>query len=376
MPETPDNATPPPRANPDLVGHESAETALRRLFQSGRMPHAVLITGPRGIGKATLAYRFARFVLAHGAHGGEAGGLAEDDGTLGIPAETGVFRRVASGGHADLLAVERAYDPRRRRLRSEIVAEETREIAAFLRLTPAEGGWRVVIVDGADAMNRSAANALLKILEEPPRRTLLLLVAHNPRRLLPTIRSRCRRFPMAPLPPSVVSRLLATYRPDMAQAQSAALVALADGSIGRALELAEAGGVDLYHAILALLSRDQGIDPVALHNLADRLARGEADGAYRAAEELLARLLGEIAIGAAGAAEADATADSRPRQAADDVPRRLGARAPAARWVELREQVAASFARGDALNLDRKQTILGAFFAIERLARNDTHLLP
>ncbi len=264
MAETSENGAPPPRANPELVGHENAEAALRRLFQSGRMPHAVLMTGPRGIGKATLAYRFARFVLAHGANGGEIMGLAEDEGALAVSVASGAFRRVASGGHADLLSVERAYDPRRRRLRSEIVVDETREIAAFLRLTAGEGGWRVVIVDGADAMNRSAANALLKILEEPPRRALLLLVAHNPGRLLPTILSRCRRFPMTPLPPSTVARLLETYRPDLPQAQSAPLVALAEGSIGRALELAEAGGVDLYRAILALLSREPGVDPVGV----------------------------------------------------------------------------------------------------------------
>jgi DNA polymerase-3 subunit delta' len=369
MPEPPGNGAPPPRANPDLVGHENAEAALRHLFQSGRMPHAVLMTGPRGIGKATLAYRFARFVLTPGAERAGvaeragAAALAEDAGTLAVPAAAGVFRRVASGGHADLLVVERAYDPRRRRLRSEIVAEETREVAAFLRLTAGEGGWRVVIVDGADAMNRSAANALLKILEEPPRRALLLLVAHNPGRLLPTIISRCRRFPMAPLPPPIVARLLETYRPDLPRARSGALVALADGSIGRALELAEADGVNLYQEILALLSREPRVDPVALHALADRLARGEADGAYRAVEELLSQLLGDIAVCAAGGIARLGIA-----REPDIVLRRLAARAPAASWVELREEVAAGFARGEALNLDRKQTILGAFFAIERLA--------
>ena len=144
------------------------------------------------------------FVLLHGTTGIAAGLPPEDNQTLAVPTDCGVFRRVASGGHADLLVVERAYDPRRRRLRSEIVVEETREIAAFLRRTPAEGGWRVVIVDGADEMNRSASNALLKVLEEPPRRALLLLVAHSPGRLLPTIRSRCRRFPVPPLPPPVI----------------------------------------------------------------------------------------------------------------------------------------------------------------------------
>src|SRR5438105_1801754 len=158
-------STPAPRANPDLLGHETAEEALRRLFRSGRMPHGLLLSGPRGIGKATLAFRLARFVLANGAE--QASLLAapanHDGRGLAIPPESGVFRRVASGGHADLLTVERAYDARRKRMRSEIVAEDAREIASFLHLTPAEGGWRVVIVDGADEMNRSAANALLKI---------------------------------------------------------------------------------------------------------------------------------------------------------------------------------------------------------------------
>ncbi|MGD9615785.1 MAG: DNA polymerase III subunit delta' [Alphaproteobacteria bacterium] len=355
---------PPPRANPDLLGHKAAERALRRLFETGRMPHAVLMTGPRGIGKATLAYRLARFVLAHGATGSEGTPAVEDESTLAVPADCGVFRRIASGGHADLLTVERAYDPRRRRLRSEIVVDDAREIAAFLRRTPAEGGWRVVVVDSADEMNRSAANALLKILEEPPRRALLLLVAHSPGRLLPTIRSRCRRFPLQPLPPPIVSRLLDTYRPGLPQAKSTALVALTDGSIGRALELAEAGGVELYHEILALLSREQGVDPAALHALADRVSRGEADSAYRAVEELLSHVLGEIAVQAAGG-----NSGRKPRPEADRVLHRLGAAASAVRWAELRAQVAAIFARGEALNLDRKQTILGAFFAVERIAR-------
>ena len=170
-----------PRENPDLLGHTGAERELRRLAEAGRLPHAILLSGPRGIGKATLAFRFARFLFAIGTAG--------DDG-LAVDPESGVFRRVASGGHADLLTVERTYDPRRRRLRSDILVEDTRAIAGFFRLTSAEEGWRIVIVDGAEEMNRNAANALLKILEEPPRRGLLLLVSHSPGRLLPTVRSR------------------------------------------------------------------------------------------------------------------------------------------------------------------------------------------
>ncbi len=357
------SAVPAPRANPDLLGHEAAELALRRLFEAGRLPHALLLSGPRGIGKGTLAFRLARFVLANGAEEGSllapTGRSGGDGSGLAIPPESGVFRRVAAGGHADLLTVERAYDPRRRRLHSEILVDDTREIAAFLRLTPAEGGWRVVVVDGADEMNRNAANALLKILEEPPRRALLLLVAHSPGRLLPTIRSRCRRFPLAPLPPATVRLLLACYRPDLPEPQADALTALSGGSIGRALELAGVGGVELYQEVLALLSRGAGIDPVALHAFADRVARTEAEDSYRAVEDLVAQLLAQVA---ATAARGEAGFEVAPEGA---VLRRLGMRASAARWAELRDEIGRDFDRTAALNLDRKQTILSTFLAIE-----------
>ena len=360
-PESP--AAPAPRANPELLGHEGAERVLKRLFDSGRLPHALLFCGPRGIGKATLAFRLARFVLAGGAGEGASPALFGDagDDSLAIAEDSGTFRRVASGGHADLLTVERAWDPRRRRLRGEIVVDDTREIAAFLRLTPAEGGWRVVVVDGADEMNRNAANALLKILEEPPRRALLLLVAHSPGRLLPTIRSRCRRFPLAPLANETVGLLLARYRADLAQPQAEALVALAGGSIGRALDLAGVDGVGLYRSMLALAARDGGIDAAQLHAFADRLARNDAEDAYRAAEELIGQLLARLAV--ATARGTDAT------DPAGDALYRLGRRAPAARWAELRDEIGRSFARTDALNLDRKQTILSTFFAIGDAAR-------
>ena len=350
---------PAPRANPDLFGHEATESALRRLLAANRLPHALLLCGPRGIGKATLAFRLARFVLAGGA--AEASSAGAGDGALAIAADSGVFRRVAAGGHADLLTVERGYDPRRRRLRGEIVVDDAREIGGFLRLTAAEGGWRVVIVDSADEMNRSAANALLKTLEEPPQRTLLLLVAHSPGSLLPTIRSRCRRMPLAPLPPATVRRLIAQYRPDLDAAEADALAELSDGSIGRALDLAAAGGVALYRQIVALLSHTGGVDAAAVHAFADRLARGDGEDAYRATADLIGQLLAGFAAAALGRA-GDGASD-------DAALRRLGSRRPAARWAELRDAIAGDFARTDALNLDRKQAILGAFFAIDAAAR-------
>ncbi|HEX3882876.1 MAG TPA: DNA polymerase III subunit delta' [Stellaceae bacterium] len=348
---------PPPRANPELVGHEAAERDLRRLFETGRLPHALLLSGPRGIGKATLAFRLARFVLTP-----QTGGLFGDAPVAGeglwTDPESGVFRRIAAAGHADLLTVERAYDPRRKRMRSEIVVADTREIGIFLHLTPAEGGWRVVIVDGADAMNRNAANALLKILEEPPRRTLLLLVAHSAGRLLPTIRSRCRRFPLAPLAPEIVRDLLARHRPDLAAKDADAIVALAGGSIGAALDLATAGGIELYRAALGLIRPARELDLGALHAFADRLSRPDAEDTYRLVEDLLGQFLARLAV-----------ATARGESLAGDegeAHRRL--HAPASRWAQLRDDLAHRFARADGLNLDRKQAILGAFFAIGEAA--------
>jgi DNA polymerase-3 subunit delta' len=347
-----DIAAPVPRANPELVGHEVAESALRQLVDSGRLPHGLLLSGPRGIGKATLAFRLARYVLWQG---GEDAGLdmfgapAEHSlSGLAVPPDSGVFRRVAAGGHADLLTVERAFDPRRKRLRSEIIVDDVREIGAFLHLTAAEGGWRVVVVDGADAMNRNAANALLKILEEPPRRALLVLVAHGPGKLLPTIRSRCRQIKLAPLATPVARALLARYLPQLDDGEAARIADLAEGSIGRALELAGSGGVELYRTMLGMLTRPK-LDPLELHGFADRLARADGEDSYRALEELLRQHLARQAAGAARAG-------------------RLG---EAARWARVRDDIGEEFARADGLNLDRKQTVLGAFFAVERAASGD-----
>jgi DNA polymerase III subunit delta' len=348
---TAEPSAPPPRANPDLVGHEEAEAILKQNFDSGRLPHALLLTGPRGIGKATLAYRLARYVLSSPAGDGASFDMfgaapAPAQSSLAIPPDSGVFRRVAAGGHADLLTVERAYDPRRKRLRAEIVVDDAREIGSFLHLTAAEGGWRVVIVDGADEMNRNAANSLLKVLEEPPRRALLILVAHSAGKLLPTIRSRCRQVPLAPLPAATVRERLACYCPGLGDAEVDAVTGLAEGSIGRALELIAAGGVELHKTLTAMLTRRGGIDVQALHGFADRLARQDQEEAYRTVADLLFQHLAAQALAAA----------------------RRGTRGEAARLAELRGRIADGFARADGLNLDRKQAIMSAFFAIEQAA--------
>ena len=345
-----------PRENPDLFGHAGVEQELRRLVGSRRLPHAVLLCGPRGIGKATLAFRLARFLLAGAVRAGDEG--------LAIDTKTGVFRRVASGGHADLLTVERAYDPRRRRLRNEILVEDARAIAGFLKLTAAEEGWRIVIVDGAEEMNRNAANAVLKILEEPPRRALLLLVSHSPGRLLPTIRSRCRRLSLAPLPRPLVLQLLERHRPELAPTEAEALTRLAEGSIGRALELADAGGLGLYRSILELLQQIPRLDSAALYAFAEKLARADAEDAYRVGQQLLSQFLARVALQMARGESVGTLISGEA-----EVMEWLGARVAPIHWAALRDRIERDFTTADQLNLDRKQAILGAFFAVEELAR-------
>ena len=350
---------PLPRENPQLLGHAAAEGALLQAYTSGRLPHAWLITGPRGVGKATLAFRFARFLFAEG----EGAALfAAPPASLAVAPEHPVFRRVSSGGLADLLVVERGLDPRRKRRRNEIVVDDTRAIASFLRLTPAEGRWRVVIVDGADTMNNNAANALLKILEEPPKYAVLLLMSDNPGRLLPTIRSRCRRLALKPLADAIVLEALARYRPDLSSGDRAALVGLAEGSIGRALELATAGGLLLHRTLLKLLNGLPNIDGAALHAFADQLSRADGEDGFRMLAELLPGWVARMVANSANQA-------GRAAVAGEGAVPGVVERRSLDRWVEVWEKLSERFTEADELNLDRKQIVLNAFFALQEASR-------
>ncbi len=349
---------PTSRENPDLIGHEAAERELLAAWRSGRLPHGWLIHGPRGIGKATLAFRFARFVLADGA--------GVDPDSIGIDENDPLFRRVASGGHSDLMTLERTYDNDRKRLRSVIVVDDVRAAGRFLSLTAGEGDWRIVIVDAADEMNESAVNALLKMLEEPPTRTLMLLVSHAPGRLPATIRSRCRKLALEPLPEDAVSGLLSRSVPELTDDDALALARLSEGSIGRAIGLAEAEGLSLYRTLLALMQTLPGTDVVALHELADRLAARDAESAYRTAMTLLtwwiARMVG-------GGARGAALSGGEVVPGEQGCVERLLGMAGVEQWMEVWEKVTRLIAQADGINLDRKQVVLGAFHAMERAAR-------
>lgn len=355
-----------PRRNPDLVGHADAERTLLAAWNSGRLPHAWLIGGPPGIGKATLAFRFARFVLTQGAADADGAGLfgaPEPPSSLHTDPADPVFRRVSSAGHADLLTVERQRDEKRDRLKRDIAVDDVRKIAPFLHRTAAEGGWRVAVIDGADRMNASGLNAVLKILEEPPPGALLLLVSDNPGGMLPTIRSRCRKLTLAPLPEGTVVDLLGRYRPDLAEDARPALARLAEGSVGRAIALADAGGLDLYRQMVGLLSGLPRLDIPAAHAFADGLTRKQDDGLFETATELMVWWLARFARSLARGVW---PAEVVPGEAA--LMARLAGARGLDRWVEVWEKVQRLFARAESANLDRKQVVLNALLTLEAAA--------
>lgn len=267
---------PHPRDTTALFGHETAENALLEAYRSGRFAHAWLIGGPPGIGKATLAYRMARFVLAHPDATAPAVRRAT---SLAVAADHPVSRKIAAQGHPDLLVLERGRSDSGA-LRSTIAVDDVRRTVGFFGATAGEGGWRVCLVDAVDDLNAAGANALLKILEDPPARALFLLISHAPGRVLPTIRSRCRRLMLRPLEERALAQALAAAG-QAPEEELAEIAAFADGSVARALSLADAGARAMRRQVGEALEKLPAVDPLALHRVGDALGRGD-DAAYEA----------------------------------------------------------------------------------------------
>lgn len=260
---------PHPRATLALFGHAEAERALLEAYKSGRVPHAWLIGGPPGIGKATLAYRFARFVLAHPDPQAAA---VQNATSLAVDPDNPVAHRIAAQAQGDLLVLERVINEQTGKLYTVIRVDDVRRTVGFFGSTAGEGGWRIAIVDAVDDLQREGANALLKVLEEPPARTLLLLVSHAPGRVLATIRSRCRRLLLRPLDETdvIAAAAAASERSaDDTELQEAARAA--GGSVARALALLDGAALGLRQRVLDLIAQLPNPDPRALHALGDAL---------------------------------------------------------------------------------------------------------
>jgi len=353
-----DTGLPPPAENPDLFGHEAAERAVLEAWSSGRMPHAWLIAGPAGIGKATLAYRIAKFVLCGGEATGEAGLFGAKTApptSLRVDPDAPAARQVATGSHPDLRILRRT-ETKSGTLSNVVRIEDVRGFVDRVRLKPSAGGWRVAIVDEAERMNRNAENALLKVLEEPPKKTLILIVTGNMSAMLPTTRSRCRRLSLGPLADNVVRDLLARSGAVGNPGDVEMLVRLAQGSIGRALALVAAGGPELQRDIDRLLDPLPRVDGEALHAFAGKVSRRSKEGeidAFETATGLMVEWI-ETAIRSAAGAEADAARPGAGWVRAIGVEEAFRRRGAFGRLVRLES----------ALNLDRKQVMLDGVHAL------------
>jgi DNA polymerase-3 subunit delta' len=336
-----DSDVPHPRETFALFGHADAERVLLDSYRTGRMPHAWLLGGPRSIGKATLAYRLARFVLAHPDPGAPAVHAAT---SLAIDRDNPVARRVAGESHSDLLVLERVVGDTGKLNRS-IRVEQVRQTVGFFGSTAGEGGWRIAIVDAIDELQSEGENALLKVLEEPPRRSLLLLVSHAPGRILPTIRSRCRQLLLRPLSPSDVTSAAALAAGGTAD--DPALIeaaAAADGSVERALSLMGGSALAIREKALALLGQLPNPDQQALHALGD-------------------------AMSGVDPAPLETFVDTVNGWLSQRLHRQSGETGQAARVAQAWEQVNAAAREAETYNLERKPLVFGVFRLLAEAAR-------
>ena len=319
-----------PQARTDQIGRESVEASLRATMAEGVLSHGWIIAGPKGAGKATLAYRIARGLLDPKA-------LTSPD-SFDVSPDAQVFKLIAGGAHPDLFVAERVLNEKTSKLQSEITVETVRALTLFLSRTPAFGGYRVAIIDIADDLNRNAANALLKALEEPPANTLLLLLSEAPGRLIATTRSRCRRMDLRPVPDAEITQWLVAS--DAAPATDAAAIAgNAGGRPGYAMRLAAGEGAEaitLAEVFLKNAARNGDIAPVTR-----ALTGKNADAKWEIFRSIVIDRLSDAARNAALGQEASAHLSSKRPDA----------------LLTAWETLSALCVRGEALNLDRGQLI-------------------
>lgn len=348
----------PPRENQNVLGHEQHEQNLLALYNQGNLPHALIFAGQKGIGKSTFAYNLARFLLKQG--GDDAGGLFGDTPpsatSFRIAEDDPVARKVASEGHPDLLTIRRPIDDKKGSVKAEMPVEVVRKIAPFLRMTSSNGGWRIVIVDDAETMNRNAQNAILKILEEPPQKALLILVCHRLGAMIPTIRSRCRTLHFQPLSRDNILTIVKNGTGYISGTQQNLLADLSDGSVGQALAFHEEGGEEALREILLMLSGFPKWEWPIIHRKAEELGRfGAPDDPYILFKDLLLWVCDSLLRSKAAGPQ------KLPEILRTDSLLALQNHYSLEQWIDICEKLKGHFSAVEFSNLDKRQGVLGAF---------------
>lgn len=354
----------PPEKATICVGHEQQEKHFLDLFNHDAIPHAVIFSGLKGIGKTTFAFRLARFLLKHGKTVETQNALFGDQGlpqnatTLDVDPSDPVFARVASGGHADMLHIHREFDATKNKQDTSLKVDNLRRIEHFLRKTASEGGWRIVLVEDADTMNRNAQNAILKILEEPPPKVLIVLITHRPGVLIPTIKSRSRTVKFNPLDERSLNELLQKKDMILSIEEMQIVTDMSEGSFGRALKIVEEGGITTLSKITDILSSYPKWRWYEIHQIANRLGPSAQDREYKLFVETLIWIFRKIVFIKA--------------QGQNTLPKYLGFPAmedyfnqtPLEKMLEIADNLNAHFSRTDFSNLDRKDAVRHAFTVI------------
>ncbi len=335
---------PHPAENPNLVGHDEILAKLANQYHSGKIHHAWILCGPRGIGKATLAFQFAAHLFRYPNSGDAPESWEHSAGPDAIQS------KIARGGHPNILHLTRPWDDKTKKFKTQLTVDEIRLTVPFFGTSSGEEGWRVAIVDSVDEMNASASNALLKILEEPPVLTLFFLISHSQGRMLPTIRSRCQSIALKPLEADDLLKvldglgILGEVQPE----DHDRLALLSQGSVRRAITIIRNEGIELYRQFNAVSSDLANTDWSKIHSMADAVCTRGREDRYRL-------LLGI----AEGFLEGRAT---NSENASSDI-------SELARWAEVWEKTRASANVAERYNLDRKQVILDMFQSMGEAAR-------
>lgn len=359
------NGAPHPRFTQALVGHHIAQTNFLDAYKSERLHHAWMISGPRGVGKATLAYKIARFLLA----------TPEDDGgmfappkpeTLDIPISERDEAQLHALSHPRLYLLRQGLNKDEDAPAKGLLIKEVRKMTAFFHLSSTDGGRRIAIVDDLDIMTTEAANAFLKLLEEPPPKVTFLLITHQPARLLPTIRSRCRELRLGPLDAGDLSDALTAAGGDVAPENRTALAELAGGSVGRAFELTNLDGLRLYQSLVDLLGGLPRLDRPRMQALAEAASGKGAEAQF----DLIIAL---IDLFLARTARASALNGLAPDAAGGEgaLIGRLAANPATARpWADHAQALGNKARRGRAVNLDAAALVMDMLLAIEAGAQS------